>query len=409
MQIVFAHQNHPGQFGVFADYLARNGWDVTFFTAKQDAQPIGDYRLRLMKPHREPTPGTHRFALPLERAAINGQAFANAAIQASREGLAPDVVVAHSGWGSGTFAKAVWPDCKFVPFAEWFYRWPPVDSTQDDLASDDRPPEDGRAMALGRNAPMLLDLTQADLVLCPTAFQAAQFPEPLRRRMVVQHDGVDTDALAPNPGARAMVDGQPLPEDAEVVTYATRGLEPHRGFPEFMRALARLQAQRPRLHAIIGGQDRVAYGKQLPDGESWKQRMLDELDLDLGRVHFVGLQSRRDFTHMLQATDLHVYLTVPFVLSWSLIEAMSIACPIVASDVAPVREALTDGRDALLVDHGEVDRLAEAMKRMLDDRGLATRLGQAARNQALRCYAANWIYPARAHQLRSLVQGQSFD
>lgn len=400
MKIVFAHQNFPAQFGEFGVYLARDGWDVTFATANKDAKaPLG-CRLVRVPPHRDPTNGVHRFARPVEKAMINGQAFANAAMRARETaGVEPDVVVAHSGWGSGTFAKAVWPNCKFVPYVEWWYRHPPIDWIgMSKLPS----PEDGAALALAKNAPTMMDLAEADLILCPTQFQARQFPEALRQRMVVMHDGVDTDRLRPDPGARLVIGDLDLSDAPEIITYATRGMEPHRGFPEFMRALAVLQKRRPRLRAVIAGQDRVAYGPKLPEGRSWKRIMLDELDLDLDRIHFIGTVGSADLLRLFQATHAHVYLTVPFVLSWSLIEAMSVGAPIVASNAEPVREALKDGWSARLVDHRDIEALAAAIEETLDDPASA-QLGANARADALRRYARNWIWPARAEILRDLA------
>ena len=401
MQILFAHQNYPAQFGDFGVYLARTGWDVAFATAAEGAKPPPGCRMLKMTPHREPTKGVHRFAYNLEKAMINAQAFANAAMRASGEGLNPDVVVAHSGWGSGTFAKAVWPNTKFVSYVEWYYRYPAVDAVQTTTTQAE---EDGRAHALSRNAPMLVDLAQADLVLCPSRFQAAQFPAHLRRDMVVMHDGVDTDYHAPSEAPELPEALAALPADAEIVSYATRGMEMHRGFPEFMRALAKLQADRPKLHAIIAGQDRVAYGPAREDGRGWKEAMLDELDLDESRIHWTGLLPRKHYVGVLQKTHAHVYLSVPFVLSWSMIEAMSVGCPMVASDTAPVREAATHGEDALLVDHSDIDALAAAVARLLDDRAFATALGRAARRTAVRNYAAKWIWPWRDRLLTELVR-----
>ena len=400
MKILFSHQNYPAQFGAFGSYLARRGWEIWFATGNLKAKvPEGCHLIR-MKPHREITKGVHRYASPLEKAMINGQAFANACIAERERGFHPDVVVAHSGWGSGTFAKAVWPDCKYVAYVEWFYRWPPLDQIK---PSNPKHLEDRRAEALARNAPTLLDLAEADLVFCPTEFQAEQFPPRYREGMQVMHDGVHAAMLKPDPKAVFKPNGTALPEDSEVISYATRGMEPHRGFPQFMRMLADLQKRRPNLHAIIGGEDRVAYGAKLPEGESWKQRMLEELDLDLERVHFVGLLPRREYTRLLQFTDLHVYLTVPFVLSWSLIEAMSIACPLLVSDTRPVREALEPDRGALMVDHNDHDALVKAAEKMLSDKDLRERLGKAARLRVLERYDSSWIWPNRAYQLQSLV------
>ncbi|MEL6264349.1 MAG: glycosyltransferase [Pseudomonadota bacterium] len=404
VRILFSHQNYPAQFGAFGAWLATRGWDVTFATAKEGAEPPRGCRMIRMAPHRSVTEGVHRFASGHEQAMINAQGFANAAIRAREMGFVPDIVVAHSGWGSGTFAKAVWPETRFVAYAEWWYRYPPVD----DLGTPPRSTlEDARAHALARNAPLLLDLAIADAAFCPTEFQAAQFPDHVRARLTVMHDGVDTATDAPGEAVALDGAGEPLPADAEVVTYATRGMEPHRGFPEFMRALALLQARRPRLHAVIGGEDRVAYGARLPEGESWKARMLAECAIDPARTHFRGPLPRGAYRRLLQSSDVHVYLTVPFVLSWSMIEAMSIACPLVASDVEPVREAVRDGVEARLVDHADIEALAGAIEALLDDRDAARRLGAAARRTAIARYARDWLWPARADLLDRVARGET--
>ncbi|WP_172328290.1 glycosyltransferase [Mangrovicoccus sp. HB161399] len=395
MKIIFSHQNFPAQFGHFGAYLARTGWDVTFFTAAEAAKPPEGCRMVKMGAHREPGDQTHRYLRGLESAVLNAQGFANAAMRARAKIPEPDVVVAHSGWGSGSFAKAVWPETKFVSYAEWYYRWPPRDLGSEKPSQG---PEDGRAYTMSRNLPMLLDFDQADRIWCPTGFQAAQFPEAYRQRMTVRHDGVDCETFSP---AKAWVEG--VPEDAELVTYATRGMEPHRGFPEFMRALAMLQKQRPKMHAVIAGQDRVAYGEKLPEGESWKARMLEELDLDLDRIHFVGLLPYAKYRELLQASMAHVYLTVPFVLSWSMIESMAVGCPMVVSDTPPVREVVTDGSMAEIVGLRDADAVARAIARLLDDPDMARRKGEMARRRVLAAYDRRWIWPARAQELAELA------
>lgn len=393
------HQNYPAQFGAFASFLGAMGWDVGFVTAAEDVRPLPHMTVYKMTPHREPAQGVHRFARGLEKAMINGQAFANTAIGIRDEGFTPDVVVAHSGWGSGTFAKAVWPDCKYVSYVEWYYRYPALDTVRDGAPSETA---DARAMALARNAPSLLDMAECDLLFCPTHFQAAQFPSEFRDKLVIMHDGIDTHLHRPNPNARPPLGDLNLPDDAEIITYATRGMEPHRGFPEFMRALALLQQQRPRLHAIIGGEDRVSYGPKLPEGDSWKTRMLQELDLDLDRIHWTGPLPRQDYIALLQSTHVHVYLTVPFVLSWSLIEAMAIGCPIVASKNKPVEEAIANGETGLLVDHKDIAALAESISTLLDNKLKRIDLGELARMSAIRRFGAEWIWPWRARVLEDL-------
>ncbi len=401
MKILFSHQNFPAQFGEFALYLARNGWDVTYATAAPQAKPMPGVAIMRMKPPREPEEKVHRLAFPTERMALNGQGFARAAIAARENGYQPDIVMAHAGWGSGTFCKAVWPDVKYAPYAEWYYRYPYVDAME---TPEPKTEEDLRAHALARNAPMLLDLIDADFIQCPSRFQASQFPEHFQSRMTVMPDGLDTRAHAPTDTPQLPDKVDPLPPDAEIVTYATRGMEPHRGFPQFMRALEILQKKRPRLHAIIGGEDRIAYGRQLRDGTTWKSRMLSELDLDETRLRWPGLLPRPQYVRLLQSSHVHAYLSVPFVLSWSFLEAMSVGCALVASDVEPIREAAGDGVEALFCDHNDPEAIADRIERLLEDRAMAKEMGERARARILRDYDRNWVFPARARLLSEVVR-----
>lgn len=364
-RIVFAHKNFPAQFGAFGEWLAEQGREVVFLTQRAGATHPA-IRVVTSADHRAPAEGVHRYLRGVEAGVITGQAFARAAAALRQDGFVPDAVMAHAGWGAGTFLKDVWPETLSVPYFEWYYTWPHPDRTPEDGPMGD--PLDGRARARIRNAPLWADFSAADRALCPTRFQASQFPPWMRERLTVMHDGVDTDLHSPGDRSREILARWGVPPDAEVLTSITRGMEPHRGFPETMRALSQLQRSRPRLHALIGGEDRVAYGAALPEGESWKARMLAELDLDLGRIHFTGLLSRPDMVAVMRASDVHVYLTVPFVLSWSLIDAMSTGCLLVASDTAPVREFLEDRVTGLLVPPHDVAALAARIGTALDDK-----------------------------------------
>ncbi len=399
-KILFAHTNFPAQFGFLGKRLAEAGWEVSFATARKEARS-DTFRLLFFEEGREITKGVHPYLASTERAVIRGQSAARAFYAARAKGYRPDIVMAHSGWGAGLFAKDVWPEAVFVPYLEWWYRYPPVDSS---FLKDFEPDEDSRLRQRIRNTPLLLDIEAGEACLAPTRFQAEQFPERLRARIAVIHDGVDTAVHAPAPRPERL-GGLDLRAMPEIVTYATRGMEPQRGFPEFMRALARLQARRPGLHAIVVGADRVAYGRALPEGESWKARMLAELDLDETRVHFTGHLPRPDYLKVLQASDVHVYLTVPFVLSWSMLEAMSAGCALVAADVAPVREFAADGETARLVHFHSPEAIAEAAGALLDDRAEAARLGAAARAHIVERYALDRVFAEKKAWLESLLPG----
>lgn len=365
LRIVFAHTNYPAQFGMLGDWLSGEGCEVVFITQREGASRVNSpVRIVECRNHREVTKDVHRYARGFEKAAITGQAFARAAVDLAKEGFRPDLVMAHAGWGAGAFLKDVWTGAAYVPYFEWYYQYPPVDRLWSDPPEN---PVEGRAYNRARNSTLWLDFSGADAALCPTEFQASQFPDTYRRRLTVMHDGLDTDLHSPGDRSRDILSRWGIPEDAEVLTSITRGMEPHRGFPEIMRAIARLQKERPRLHAIVGGEDRVAYGAKLPEGDSWKKRMLAELDLDHSRLHFIGLLSRPDMVRTLRASDVHTYLTVPFVLSWSLLDSMSCGCLIVASDTEPVREFMDDNRTGLLVPMHDAEALAARIAFALDE------------------------------------------
>lgn len=400
MRILFLHDNFPAQFGGFGQYLARSGWDVWYGTKRKGVSLAG-VNVFYYEPHRSVTQQIHHYAANFERAILNGQGVVRSALALKRKGVAPDIIMAHSGWGPGMFVKDVWPDAKYVGYFEWFYN-----AVGPDVAflSDEKPPLDEKLRARARNAPILTDLAQCDAALTPTEFQKRQFPPRFSDLLTVMHDGVDTDYYAPAPGAGLDLPDLRLDPDCETITYVARGMEPYRGFPEFMRALEIVLARRPGAHAVIVGADRVAYGKAPPKGESYKKRALEECDLDWERIHFTGLLTRANYRQVLRASSVHVYLTIPFVLSWSVLEAMSAGCAIVASDVAPVREVAKKGPDALrLVNHEDVQATADAIIKCLEERETASALGAAARNVILQHYSNRDIYPAKAQWLAELA------
>lgn len=389
--ILFVHDSFPGQFGALARDFAAHGWQVAFATAAPAAEAAG---LRLLRyaPHREPAAATHPYAQPMDRAALRAQGFALTAFAARREGFAPDVVVTHAGGGAGMFAKEIFPKARVIAYAEWWYRFPGADVAW--LAAHGYPHPAGPEAALheqARNAPIALELAAADAVVCPTAFQAAQFPPAFRDRLTVLHDGIDTDHFRPAAGSRDDTLGGLVPADARLVTYATRGMEPHRGFPEFMAALPAVLAADPRAVAVVAGENRVCYGGDGLRRTDWKARALAEHPVDPSRIRFTGTLDPAVWLRLLQRSDAHVYLTAPFVLSWSMLEAMATGCALVASDTEPVREFAGPG-SAALVDHARPAAIAEAIGATLagpiEDRRAAARRTVAERVPAARALAA---------------------
>lgn len=403
MKILFIHDNFPAQFGALGLWLARNGWEVSFATAASQARADG-LRILHYQPHRKPSPETHPYAQAMDRAAINAQGFVRAAVALREAGYGPDIIVAHSGWGAGMFARDVFPRAAYVAYCEWWYAYPGADVTYlAGLAGKPfKPTFEGPMHERARNAPIAMDIAAADAVLCPTRFQAAQFPPLLRSALTVQHDGIDTDFYSPDPATRRSTLGGLVAEDAHVVSYATRGMEPHRGFPQFMAALPRILAADPKAVAVIAGENRVAYGGQSLRGTDWKALALAKHDIDPARVHFVGRLARPDYLRLLRRSDAHVYLTVPFVLSWSMLEAMSTGCALVLSDTDPVRE-FADAGSARLTDLRDPATITAAVLDTLQDPGVAEARRAQARATILDGLGIRRIYPAKAALFRSLA------
>lgn len=403
MKILFIHDNFPAQFGAIGFWLRRLGWDVTFATAADHARAEG-IRILPYKPHREPSAETHPYAQTMDRASINAQGFARAGFAAHKAGYRPDVIVSHSGWGAGMFARDVFPEAAYVAYCEWWYAHPGADITYlcalegQPLRSSIEAPMLERA----RNGPILMDIAAADRVLCPTQFQASQFPTRLRSLLTVQHDGIDTDFYSPAEVDRTL--GGLIPEDAHLVTYATRGMEPHRGFPQFIAALPAILAADPKAVVVIAGENRVAYGGKSLRGTDWKAKALEETPVDPARVHFVGRLPRPDYLRLLRRSDAHVYLTVPFVLSWSMLEAMSTGCPLILSDTAPVRE-YADEDCARLVDLAHVSSISQAVLATLSERTETARCQANARAVIENGLAIREIYPAKAKLFAEVAKG----
>jgi glycosyltransferase involved in cell wall biosynthesis len=402
MRVLFVHKFFPGQYPHIARALAaERGNEIVFIHAEGENDSPGIRTIRV-KPARMASPGTHHYLQGLETAALFGQAAYRAAADLARGGFRPDVICAHAGFGPGLYLKDVFPDAPLLGYFEWYYRARDADADYlDPLAVS----EDEALRIRTRNAGILLELMACDRGICPTAFQRDQFPPELRAKLSVIHDGVDTDYFAPASGPAALRD---IPPGAELVTYATRGLEPYRGFPQFMEALALLHARRPSLHAVIVGADETNYGRPSSDGRGYRDVMLAQLPaLDRMRVHFRGFLPRHEYRAVLQASQVHVYLTVPFVLSWSLLDAMATGCAIVGSDTTPVREVMRDGETGLLADMRAPRSIAGAIERMLDDRKLAARLAAAARRHAVEHYALDRLVPLQVEMIASLARGKS--
>ncbi|PZX18853.1 glycosyltransferase involved in cell wall biosynthesis [Palleronia aestuarii] len=412
MQFLFLHQNFPGQFAHLAPALAAAGHRVVALTSRVAEAQV--WRGVEVLPYRYAVPQDtrlHPWMTTLNRAVDRGAATYRAALALRERGFAPDCILAHSGWGEALFLREVWPRARMGVFSEFYYAAEGADVDFD--------PEFQRAGEIGRvhrmrfkNMAIRMQLEEADQGITPTRWQADAHPPDLRGKLTVIHDGIDTDAIAPDPAASLELAGlDPLDRSDEVITFVNRNLEPYRGFHVFMRALPALLARRPLARVIVVGEDGVSYGTAPEGGGTWREVMTREVrgripDADWARVHFAGRIGRDDFTRLLQVSRVHLYLTYPFVLSWSLLEAMSVGVAIVASDTGPVREAITDGETGRLVDFFDAGALVEAVSKLLDDGAARARLGAAARARIVRDYdLARVCLPRQMAWIEALARG----
>ena len=367
MRVLFVHQNFPGQYLNLAPALSARGDEVTALAVERHTPPPPGVRVVHYELRRASSAAIHPWAADIETKVIRGEAAARAAAALRAEGYRPDVICAHPGWGEALFLKDVFPDARMLSFIEFFYRADGADFGFDPEFAEEELP--GRCRLRMKNANSLLSIDAADWCVSPTRWQASTVPERYRERFSVVHDGVDTGRVRPN--ARARVDlakaGLTLRPGDEVITFVNRNMEPYRGFHIFMRALPEIQRRRPNAVTLIVGGDEVSYGRRLPKGETWRQKMLAEVGdrLDMSRVRFVGRITYAEFVAVLQVSAVHVYLTYPFVLSWSMLEAMAAGCPVIGSATAPVEEVIRDGDNGLLVDFFSTRGIAEAIDRVL--------------------------------------------
>lgn len=392
MDILFIHQNMPAQFKHLAPLLARQGHRVFFLTKACRAKLPGVTEVIYPAP-RPVGKQTHNYLRRFEDCVLHGQAVVRAITQLRiNKGFKPDLVIAHPGWGEALFLKDVLPDVPLITFAELSYK-----SHGLDVGFDPEDPADLDAICRTRtrNAHLLMSLEAADAAVSPTHWQKESHAEALQSKIEVIFDGIDTDVVKPRPDASVTLpDGRVVRRGDPVVTYVARNLEPYRGFKTFMRAIPALQRKRPDADIIVVGGNEVSYGKAPRGFPNWRAAMEAEVTFDASRVHFMGKLPYEAYLDVLAVSAVHPYLTYPFVLSWSCIEAMAMGALIVGSDTGPVREVIRDGENGLLTDFFDHGALANKLAFALDHQERLEPLRQAAIKTARERYTIATALPA---------------
>ena len=437
MKLLFVHQNFPAQFKhLSASFAAdQNNTVVAILTSGIDGTHLaGESLIRKIstgqtetkyevywkgvklvqyKISRDLSDDIHPWISSVEAKAIHGEAVFRSACKLRDEGFEPDAIIAHPGWGESLFLKDVWPDVPLGIYCEFFYNGADAVFDPEFLNLD----EDILPLRRMKNASNFINMYMADAGLSPTRWQANTFPDPFcSEKISVIHEGIDTHSVVPARSAWIKLNNElVLRYNDEVITFVSRNLEPYRGYHIFMRALPAILHKCPNARVIIVGGESIGYGKPPPKGKTWKSVFVDEVrtridDADWKRVHFVNKIPYNIFIHLLQISSIHIYLSYPFVLSWSLLEAMSAGCAIVASDTEPVREVIEHNKTGKLFNFFDAKALANEVHALLNAPKERKRFGKAARAFICQNYDLKTIcLPKQIEWVKKLVDSYRKD
>ncbi|MBV9782868.1 MAG: glycosyltransferase [Acidisphaera sp.] len=380
MNFLFVHQSFPGQYWHIVRLLRDNGHRVVFLTCPTEHQMRGvtkvEHAFNLPRDQRV-HPGAQDYDVALRRADV----VAGVMAELKQRNFRPDIILGHHGWGDLLNVQDVWPDVPLLGYFEYYYAHEGREVGFD--AEFGTGPE-AKPSVRARNAINHLALTNPGAGQCPTEFQLATYPEAFQSKISLIREGIDLQTFSRNeaagqaplditamiqdPAQRAAFGQVTVAPGEKLVTHVNAHLEPCRGLHIMMRALPGLLARRD-VRVVIVGSETKGYGPTLADGRTWKQYFLQEMrgHYDESRVHFVGNVSYADYRNLLRRSDAHVYLTYPFVASWSLREALACGCAVIGSDTVPVREFIRHGWNGLLTPFFNHDALSERILELFED------------------------------------------
>ena len=381
INILFVHPNYPGQFKHVIPTLREDArYALAYISRKRSTKNAEGILIEQYEFEKSDPSKAHRFLYYTQDAIREGQLVATAATRLAQTGFIPDIIVGHVAWGGLLFLKDLFPNAKTIAYCELYFS-PQYDhaALPGATVSNDR-----KAFLRCRNLHTLMQMEGMDIGITPTHYQLHSHPESFHPRMMVVHEGVDTDLCRPDPAASFPIKdkGLTLDRNNTVITYVSRGFEPARGFFQLMHTIEMLCDDLPYAHFVLVGGDKSFYSGD-PGEKSFRQQALEKFKIDHDRVHFTGRLVHEGFRKVLQISSAHIYLTRPLFLSWSAVEAMSMATPIVASDEALVREFMTHEQEALLVDYFDPRQIADNVIRLVRDKNLAQKLGERARRKII--------------------------
>lgn len=406
MKFLFVHQNMPGQYRELIQWLAAQGThEIVFLTQRQKAPQFAGVQTVIYKSHHQAKEDAYGLSRTWENAAGNGFGAVQALRRIMANGFAPDIVIGHVGWGEMSFFREVLPDTPMIGFFEYYYsaHGGPVGFDPESPVSEHAP-----FIMHGHNVVPQVNLNVVDVAHSPTKWQRDRFPKHFHDKMYVCHDGIRTDKLKPNKKAQVSLGriGRPLTVKDEIVTFMSRNLETTRGYHQFMRAVPKIQKARPNARILVIGGNDASYGSKSKHPGGLRGQMEAEVGhlIDWDRLHFLGQVPYESYQSIIQISSCHIYLSMPFVLSWSLLESMSMEATIVASDVAPVREAVEHGKTGLLVDFFDPDAIAAQVADVLAEPRNYAQLGPAARQHVIDTYDFETVcLPEHIRQINALV------
>ena len=414
-KILFVHRNFPAQFKNIADHLSSEGYEVTaIISGLNTNRQNSKFKIIRYDIHRS-SRGDYDLLSDFEAKVIRAEAaYLRCKIYAAG-GYSPDIIYFHPAWGESIFLRTLWPSAKLLMYCEYF-----TGEHNEDLfyGNNDSHVLDEKSLLkiVIKKSNLLLNLVNFDVGISPTLFQKKTFPKEYQGKIETIHDGVDTSYFSPSDQVEIRINRDnrtyTFDKDSEVLTFVNRNMEPYRGINSMIRAIPSLLQLRPNLSIFLIGESAKGYGPAPDRGKygtkNWKEIILEEIDpqmrpVDWERVFFLGTVPKNFYRSCLQLSSCHVYLTYPYILSWSLLEAMSVGCSIVASDNTAVREFIADDINGTIVDFFDVPGLVRACVNTITDRPLSKKYGVLARRKIVAEYdLESIILPKLSRILREI-------